>query len=318
MKLAAILIGVALGCAQELAVVEKKGHALGFYDSNGTRLDGVELKTHPHELIFSADGKEAFVTENGMLWMTDPGQGGNSIAVVDLAGRKLAGRIELGQNYRPHGMDLDPHNGQIVVTVEGPSGLLLIDSVGRKVVRRFDTKGDAPHMVTLDPKGEVAWVSNSGSGTLAAVTLKTGAVRLIEAGKNPQQCVVSADGTRLYLTVMESNQMLEIDTASGKVLRRIYMSKGPARLAFLPEEKMLISNLIKGVAWVDLETGKEVYNIPLPGRPLSMTLSRDRKTAYLGIQDDDQIAVVDVMARKIVRYLKTPAGAGPDPVLEVR
>lgn len=318
MKRIGIVLLSSLLYGQQLVVVEKKGHALGFYDgASGKRVAGVTLRTHPHELIFSADGKTAFVTENGMLWMTDAGKGGNSIAVVDLAGRKLAGRIELGSNYRPHGMDLNPRNGHLVVTVEDPAGLLLVDTATRKVVKRYDTQGNAPHMVTLDPKGETAWVSNSFSGTLAAVNLASGAVRLVEAGKNPQGCVFSADGQRLYLTVMESNLILEIDPASGKVGKRIATSPGPARLALVDGGKTILYNLLKGVAWADVAGGKEVTRLELPGRPLSMTLSRDGKTAYLSLQEEDQIAVVDVATRKIVRYMATPKGAGPDPALEI-
>ncbi len=274
-------------------------------------------KTHPQEPICSPDGRASFVTENGMLWMTDKGQGGNTIALVDLKSRQLTGRIDLANNYRPHGMDLNPRNGQLVVTVEGPSGLLLIDTKSRKILRRFDTKGDAPHMVTLDPTGETAWVSNSGSGALAALNLKTGQVRLIEAGKNPQGSVFTPDAKRLYLTVMESNLILGIEPASGKIEQRIPTSPGPARLAMVDGGKTILYNLLKGVAWADVATGKEVTRLELPGRPLSMTLSRDRKTAYLSLQDEDQIAIVDVATRKITRYLNTPKGAGPDPALEI-
>lgn len=311
---------LAVSClfSQELAVVEKKGHALGFYNATtGQRLSGVPLKTHPHELIFSPDGRTAFITENGMLWMTDQGQGGNTIALVDLKSRQLTNRIDLANNYRPHGMDLNPRNGQLVVTVEGPSGLLIIDTNTSKVLRRFDTQGQAPHMVTLDPQGETAWVSNSGSGTLAALNLKTGNVRLTEAGKNPQGSVFTPDSKRLYLTVMESNLILGIEPATGKIEQRIPTSPGPARLAMVDNGKTILYNLLKGVAWADVATGKEVTRLELPGRPLSMTLSRDGKTAYLSLQDEDQIAIVDVAARKITRYLKTPKGTGPDPALEI-
>ncbi|MBZ2184516.1 MAG: hypothetical protein K7J46_07355 [Bryobacter sp.] len=304
--------------AQDLAVVEKKGHALGFYRaSTGQRLAAVPLKTHPHELIFSPDGRFAFVTENGMLWMTDKGQGGNTIAIVDLNSRQLSARLDLGNNYRPHGMDLNPHNHQLVVTVEGPSGLLLIDTQQRKVLRRYDTQGQAPHMVTLNPSGDTAYVSNSGSGTLAAVHLPTGQIRLIPAGQNPQGSVFTPDAQRLYLTVMESDLILGIHPTSGKIEQRIPTSPGPARLAIVDGGKTILYNLRKGVAWADIATGKEITRLELPGRPLSMTLSRDGKTAYLSLQDEDQIAIVDIAARKITRYLKTPPGAGPDPVLEI-
>jgi YVTN family beta-propeller protein len=294
-----------------LAVVEKKGAALGFYTMAGVRVAGVKTAIHPHEMVFSPDGKLIYVSENGLLWMTDPGEGGNTIAIIDTAKRALVGRIDLGANRRPHGMDLDPKTGRIVVTVENPSGLLLVDPVAKKVLRRYDTKGDKPHMVMLDRKAEWAWVSNSGSRTVAAVNLASGAVHLIEGlGENPQGAVMTRDGKTIYLAVMGANKIVEIDAASRKVTGEIATGPGPARLALSANEKTIIHNIQlekPGVAFADRATRKTLVRLDLPGRPLSMTLSNDKQTAYLGLQEEDQI----------VRYLKTPKGAGPDPVLEL-
>jgi hypothetical protein len=128
-------------------------------------------------------------------------------------------------------------------------------------------------MVALDRKGETAWASKS----------------------------FSADGQRLCPTVMKSDLILEIDPVSGKVGKRIATGPGPAGLALVDGSKTIRYNLLKAVGWADVVGAKEVTRLELPGRPLSMTLSRDRKTAYLSLQDEDQIAVVDVAARKIVR-----------------
>jgi YVTN family beta-propeller protein len=309
---------LAAAAQSDLAVVEKKGAAVGFYNSQGVRVAGVKTLIHPHEMLFSPDKKYLYVTENGLLWMTDPGEGGNSIVIIDVAQRKLAGRIDLGDNRRPHGMDLDPRTGRLVVTVENPSGLLLVDPAARKVIRRYDTKGEKPHMVLLDRKAEYAWVSNSNSGTVAAIHLETGRVdALLKLGENTQGGVITKDGKKIYLCVMGANKIVEIDTAKRAVTGEIATGKGPARLALTPDEKTLVYNiqLEPGFGFADVATRKQLSRGDLPGRPLSLTLSPDGKTAYLGVQEEDQIAVVDVASRKVTRYLKTPKGAGPDPVL---
>ena len=147
-----LLVALASLTAQSglLAVVEKKGGAVGFYNAAGVRVSGVKTAPHPHEMVFSPDRKFLYVSENGLLWMTDPGAGGNSIIIIDTATRQKAGSIDLGNNRRPHGMDVDPRSGRLVVTVENPSGLLLVDPAARKVLRRYDTKGEQPHMVLLE------------------------------------------------------------------------------------------------------------------------------------------------------------------------
>ena len=79
-----------------LAIVEKIAGAVGFYTAAGTRVGGVAVGTHPHEGILSPDGRYLYVTDNGILWMTNPGAGGNTISIIDVKGRSKAGVIDLG------------------------------------------------------------------------------------------------------------------------------------------------------------------------------------------------------------------------------
>src|SRR5882762_11646887 len=119
----------------DLLVGEKVSHSVGFYRADGAYIASIPVGKHPHELVLSPDGKFLYVSDNGMLWMTDPGEGGNTISIVDVGQRKRIGAIDLGNYRRPHGLDLDPRTGRMVVTVENPDGLLLIDQAPRKIVR---------------------------------------------------------------------------------------------------------------------------------------------------------------------------------------
>jgi DNA-binding beta-propeller fold protein YncE len=60
----------------------------------------------------------AYVTDNGVVWMTDKGDGHNTISVIDVASRSKAGVIDLGPYRRPHGMAILPKTGQILTTIE--------------------------------------------------------------------------------------------------------------------------------------------------------------------------------------------------------
>ena len=72
------------------------------------------------------------------------------------------------------------------------------------------------------------------------------------------------------------------------------------------------------VGFADVKTGKEVAQIPLPGQPVSLTLSADRKHAYCSVQAQDKIFEISIADRRIVRVIDTPKGAGPDPVYPIR
>jgi YVTN family beta-propeller protein len=300
-----------------MAVVEKKAGKVAFYSADGKRLSDVEVGVYPHEMAFSLDRRLLYVSDNGVEWMTDKGEGANTLSIIDIASRKKAGVIDLGSYRRPHGILVLPKTGHLIVTIENPHGLLLVDPVAKKVLRKYEVKGEAPHMVLLGPKAESAWASNANSGEVAVVNIATGNVeKLIPTGKNPQGAVMTKDGKWIYLTNTASDIISVIDAVKREIVGEIRTGKGPARIVFSPDEKTLVYNLLteKAVAFADVRARKQTDVIPLPGNPLSISKSRDGHTVYLGIQDSDKIAVVSVPERRIIRVIDTPKGAGPDTV----
>lgn len=300
-----------------LAVVEKRASMVGFYTDDGKRVSEVKVGVYPHEMAFSLDRRHLYVTDNGLVWMTDKGEGFNTISIIDVQTRQKVGVIDLGQYRRPHGMIVHPKTGQLIVTIENPYGLLLVDPVAKKVLRKYDVKGDSPHMVMFGPKLETAWASNAGTGTVAIVNIATAAVeKLIPTGKNPQGGVMTRDGKRIFMTNAASNTISVIDTAKREVVGEIKTGELPARILLTPDEKTLVYNLQAGeaVAFADVATRKETGVTKIPGRPLSLSSSKDGKTVYLGLQDSDKIAVVSVPERKVIKVIETPKGAGPDTV----
>jgi YVTN family beta-propeller protein len=303
-----------------LAVVEKKAGQVGFYERDGSRIAGVAVGQYPHEIVRSPDGKLLYVSDNGILWMTEAGQGGNTISIVDLATKQKAGVISLGDRRRPHGMDIDPRTNRLVVTTENPPGLLLIDLAKRVVVRSYDTQGTGPHMVLLSADGAWAYVSNTNTNTLAAVHLDTGRTKLIPTDARPQGAVRSGDGRLLYVTNNAGNTITIIDTRTQERVGSIATGRHPARAALTPDGRTLVYNLQEedSIAFADVRARKQIAVVPIGGPPLSLTLSPDGLWAYAGIQDHDRIAVVSVRDRRLAGAIPTPKDSGPDPALPLR
>lgn len=313
-----LLTALALQAQPDVAVVEKIAGKVGFYTSAGARTSDVKVGTYPHEIVRSLDGKSLFVTDNGILWMQYAGKGGNTISVIDVATRAKSAVIDLGEYRRPHGMAVHPVTGQIVVTIENPDGLLLVDPKEKKVVRKFDVQGKSPHMVLFGPGGKRAYVSNTNSGTVASIEIATGTVKLIPTGKYPQGGVLAPDGKTIYLTNAESNKISLINTATDRVTGEIATSVYPNRVTITPDGKTLVYSLGQGgeaVGFADVASRKETGTVGLGGQPLSLTLTKDGKFAFSGVQAAGKIHVIDVAQRKIVRTIVTPKDAGPDPAL---
>jgi YVTN family beta-propeller protein len=300
-----------------VVTVEKIAGQVSFYSPVGEHLGSAGVGQHPHEIVLSADGKHAYVSDNGILWMTNPGEGGNTISIIDLQARSRSGVIDLGNYRRPHGMDLDRRRNRLITTIENPAGLLLIDLNNNRIVRKYDTGGPAPHMALFGPDGEWAFASNTGGTTVAAIHLASGKTELIESGKRPQGSVLSPDGRHLYVGNSDSASVSVIDTARRTLIRTIPLSAGPGRVALTPDGKTLVYNASdrNAAAFVDVETGRETSVVPIGGRALSLTMSRDGRWAYAGIQDQDRVVVLSIPDRRISYVIATPKQSGPDPAL---
>ncbi len=304
----------------QFAAVQKLSGTVGFYDAAGKHLGDAKVGLHPHEAALSSDGKTLYASDNGVVWMTETGDGENTVSIVDIATRKRTGVIDLGSFHRPHGITVDPKSGNLLVTTEHPNALLLVDPKAKKVLRSWDVKGAAPHMVVLSASGEWAFTSDSNSGELSVVNVKTGVVRVIAAGKRPQGQAFSPDGKTLFVTIADEAAIAIFDLATMAFTGRVPTGKTPVRVAVTPDGKTLVYALqeANSVGFADLATRRQVAEVPCGGPTMSMSLSRDGKLAYTGIQEQDRLVEISVTDHKVTRSFAAPKGSGPDPVIVLR
>ena len=298
-------------------VVQKLYGAVGFYDATGRHIGDAKVGIHPHEMALSTDGKTLYVSDNGVIWMTETGDGENTVSVIDIATRKRTAVIDLGRYHRPHGITVDPKTSHLFVTTEHPNALLVIDPATRKIMKAIDVKGQAPHMVVLSADSEWAFTSDSNSGDLSAIRLGTGEVKLIPAGKRPQGQAFSPDRKTLYVAIADEMAIGIFDLSKMAFTGRIPTGKTPVRVAVTPDGKTLVYALqeANAVGFADVATRKEIGQVNAGGPTMSISLSPDGKTAYTGIQEQDKVVGISVADRKIVQSFRTPKGAGPDPVI---
>src|SRR4051794_33594055 len=95
---------VAAADRPDLAIVEKVGGSVSFYTIDGKELGRVKVGAFPHEAALSADGRRLYVSNNGVLWMTEDTMGGNTVSVIDVESMKKLYDIDLGRFHRPHGI----------------------------------------------------------------------------------------------------------------------------------------------------------------------------------------------------------------------
>lgn len=309
-----------LGEERLLLVSHKADSSLGFYAMQGEHLASVPVGKHPHEMVLSPDGRHVYTTDNGTMQIEQAGEGGNTVSIVDLAACRKVGEVSLGEFHRPHGLAIDREGKRLYVTTENPDRLLVIDLASRRVVRTFETQGRTSHMVTLSRNGRWAYVSNSRSGSVSAIHLETGETKVVPAGARPEGSALSRNGKELYVVNREGAAISVIDTEKKERIADIPTGQGPVRIAVTPDGRTLVYALLEGqgVGFADARTRRRIAEVPVGRRLVSLNLSPDGSLAFASAQWDDTVYVVSVPERKVVREVKTPSGAGPDPALEIR
>jgi YVTN family beta-propeller protein len=318
MRVPALFAVAALAFAEpaHLLVLQKGASSLAWYTPDGKLETSVPVGQHPHEMVLSRDKRFVYTTDNGTMKIEQPGTGGNTVSVIDVASKKRVAQISTGEFRRPHGIDIDPATGHLAVTTELPDKLLIIDPEKRTIVRTYDTKGKTSHMVTFGPGGKFAYVSNSSSANVAAIRLSDGAVTLIPTGNRPEATALSTNGKVLYVCNRESASVSVIDTDKNAVISTIETGKGPVRGKVTRSGEFVYALMHdKQVGIIDI-LGRERATIPLGGSPVSLTVSADGLTAYASAEEDDTVYVVSIPHRKILKTIKTASGAHPDPVME--
>jgi len=118
------LTATAATAADLLLAINKGDNTIAIIDAATLKVLGTApTGPDPHEVVASADGKLAYITNY------NAGNGyANSISVVDLAARKALRPIDIGALGRPHGITIA--GGKIYFTAEGA-----------KVVGRYDPAG---------------------------------------------------------------------------------------------------------------------------------------------------------------------------------
>lgn len=114
----------------------------------------------------------------------------------------------------------------------------------------------------------------------------------------------------LWVTLGDSDQLVEVDPFTYRELRRIKVDPKPHGLAVSADGSRvyLASDKTGNFQVVDARSGRITGQIPIGNDPNQMTLTRDGRFAYVPLRGDSKIAVVQLDPLKLVKLLPSPAG----------
>jgi len=320
------LCGITKVSAQNyLLALSKNDHTLAIVDPATLKVLGrVPVGPDPHEVIASADGKTAYVSNyaGGSLHELD---------IIDLVGQKSLAHYDTKPLIGLHGLTFAA--GKAWFTAEGSKTIGSFDPKTGQVDWAMGTGQDRTHMIYVTPDGKKIYTTNVSSGTVSILvdsllpppTSPTGQTfpgarphweweqTVIPVSKGSEGFDVSPDGRELWTASAQDGTIAIIDLAAKKSVATIdAKAMGANRLKFTPDGKRaLISSLGSGDVYVyDMGTHQLITTVKTGRGAAGILMDPDGSRAFIGCTADNYVAVIDLKTMQVTGHIDV--GGGPD------
>ena len=287
--------------SKALLVLSKQERVLAIIDPATLNvLARVPVGNDPHEVIASADGGTAYVSNYG-------GGTFRTLAVVDLLSQKALPAIDLGALRGPHGLTFV--GGKTWFTAEGSKAIGSYDPNTKTVDWIMGTGQNRTHMIYVSDDLSRIVTTNVSSGTVsviekAEVVSGPGAQArmdwnetVIPVGRGSEGFDVSPDQKEIWVANAGDGTISVIDFAQKKVVETIAADVPSAnRLKFTRDGKYAFVSTLRGPDLVILSTAerKVVKRVPIGHGAAGILMQPDGARAYVACTPDNYVAVIDV------------------------
>jgi hypothetical protein len=185
-------------------------------------VDVLESFVEPRYTAASRDGRYAFVTDSGRI----------ELATVDLARRKIVGRVKL--SLWPRHLSLAPDGRTLWIGLGTTSPRFVVVDVSQPERPRHVGTIVPPfpmHDVGFAPGGRRAWVTSGPTRTIAVYDVRTGRVLRTLPADEPPQHVTFLDG-RAFVTSGSSGTVRVYDEPTATELGRSSIPIGSYNVQF--------------------------------------------------------------------------------------
>jgi DNA-binding beta-propeller fold protein YncE len=251
----------------------------------------VELGMFPASLQISPDGFYAYVVNFNLYGDMVP----SSVSVVSTADMVEIARLETCA--MPHGSRFNPSGSKHYSVCMMDDVLIEIDTRGLAVARHFMLTRGGEHGMTGKPKAHGAEASDTRC--------------------SPTRAAPAPDGERVYVACNAANDIVEVDAANWKLLRRIPAGNGVYNLALTHDGRLLIgtNKRDQSVSLIDVATGKELERLETKRTVVhGVAISDDDRYAFISVEgygaEPGTVEVIDLKARKVVASVDVGQMAG--------
>jgi len=315
-----------------LLVLAKRGNTVAIVDPTSLKVvTRIPVGKDPHEVIASADGGTAYVSNYGFGAY-------NTLAVVDLVAQKARPAIDLGPLRGPHGLAFA--GGKVWFTAEAAKAIGSYDPKSGQVDWVLGTGQNRTHMIFVAPDQQRIVTTNVNSGTVTVIEKSAksttapappgppGSLQpppglppsgadweetVVPVGGGPEGFDVSPDGREIWVANSHEGTVSIIDTASKKVTATLAANVvGANRLKFTPDGKQVFISSLRNpeLAILDSATRKDVKRLKVGSGAAGILMQPDGARAYVACSPDGYVVVIDLKTLEVVGRIE--AGQQPD------
>ena len=250
-----------------------------------------------HEVAASPDGRTAFVPIYGNSGVAKPGTDGSTMAIIDLASKKVTATVDFGHGVRPHCPIYDPVSKLLYVTTELDQTITIIDPRSFKIVGSIPTTQTYSHMLAISHDGRRGYTANVKPGTVSVLDMKARkTLAVIPISEMTQRISISRDDSMVFTSDQTKSQLAVIDTATDKLKTWVQLpGLGYGTASTLDGKWLLVAvENTNQIAVVDLSTLKVVKTIDVPSAPQEILMRPGGQEAYVSCNHSAQVAVLDL------------------------
>ncbi len=214
---------------------------------------------------------------NGMLVLAH--QSSDRLDIFNPALRRVVAQVP-GMSS-PHGLAVDASRGHVYVANSRGNNVAVVSSKDWKLERTFPVER-APYSLALSPDGRTLLIGNWQDQSVTALDPASGKAVTANLGGSPQELVFGDGGRVVYVTLQDTAEVVAIDPATLKVLRRTKLSGSqPTGLVLDSSGQRLYVAVREAVIQLDASSGAELGRAAAPKGADSLWLDSANGLLYL-------------------------------------
>ena len=306
----------------KLYIVNKRSSDITVFDLyRGQEIAEIPIEIEPHEATTLTNQGEVVVTNYGT-----PEFLGKSITVINTKTNKIEKTIDLNGSLQPHGIATFPNSNKVAVVTDKGDNLLVVNTETGLIEKNIKTEQIVSHLLALDPKKPLAYVTNIHSNSVSVIDLEQEKViKIIPCGMTTEGIDITPDGSEIWVTNNKENTISVINTSTYQITNTLPSGKESLRLKFSVDGKhCLVTNASDGTISVyDQHTKQKIKKIQLHGkstfleqllyhtpRPVGLLIHPNGLYAFVSNSNANKIEVIDMKTYTVVSTITT--GKIPD------